>query len=64
MSELIVILNKKGDVLDFYPKVPNISDILAMKPEEVYDDGELIRLRIVTDINEEHKDSAVALHTV
>ncbi|BBG23921.1 hypothetical protein IC006_1219 [Sulfuracidifex tepidarius] len=64
MSELIVILNKKGDILDFYPKVSNISDLLDKKPEEVYDDGELIRMRILTDINEEHKDSAVAVHTV
>ncbi|MCY0850028.1 hypothetical protein [Sulfuracidifex metallicus] len=63
MSELIVILNKKGDILDFYPKVSNISEVLNVKPEEVYDDGELIRLRIVTHTDED-KDNSFILHSV
>jgi len=64
VSEFIVILSKSGDILDFSPKVPNISDVLKTKPEEVYDDGELIRVRIIRDSNEEHKDSTITLHTV
>ncbi|MDT7861414.1 MAG: hypothetical protein RRA45_04280 [Saccharolobus sp.] len=46
MAELIVIMNKKGDILDFSPRNLDISKFLSKKPNEIYDDGELIRLRI------------------
>jgi hypothetical protein len=46
VAELIVIMNKKGDILDFSPRNLDISKFLSKKPNEIYDDGELIRLRI------------------
>jgi len=46
VTELIVIMNKKGDILDFSPRNLDISRFLTRKPSEIYDDGELIRLRI------------------
>ncbi|WP_338600242.1 hypothetical protein V6M85_11585 [Sulfolobus tengchongensis] len=46
MPEVIVIMNKKGDILDFSPRSLDISKFLSKEPNEIYDDGELIRLRI------------------
>ncbi|MEM0015506.1 MAG: hypothetical protein QW550_03655 [Saccharolobus sp.] len=46
MAELIVIMNKNGDILDFSPRNLDITKFLSRKPNEIFDDGELIRLRI------------------
>jgi len=58
VPEVIVIMNKKGDILDFSPRSLDISKFLSKKPNEIYDDGELIRLRI--DI----ANDSLKIHTV
>jgi len=46
VTEVILILNKKGDILDFSPRNVDVRNILNdIKQEEIYDDGELIRVR-------------------
>ncbi|MFP3197428.1 MAG: hypothetical protein RXQ78_03170 [Sulfolobaceae archaeon] len=47
MTEIIIILNKNGDILDFSPRNIDIREISKLKQEEVYDDGELIRIKAV-----------------
>lgn len=47
MTEIIIILNKNGDILDFSPRDIDIREISKLKQEEVYDDGELIRIKAV-----------------
>ncbi|WP_196770264.1 hypothetical protein [Stygiolobus azoricus] len=47
MTEVIIILNKNGDILDFSPRNIDIREISKLKQEEVYDDGELIRIKAV-----------------
>lgn len=44
-TEVIVIFNKNGDILDFSPRSIDFNKLLDLKNEEVYDDGELIRVR-------------------
>ncbi|BFH74401.1 hypothetical protein SJAV_23450 [Sulfurisphaera javensis] len=44
-TEVIVIFNKNGDILDFSPRNINLNDLINMKEKEVYDDGELIRVK-------------------
>ncbi|MDT7872327.1 MULTISPECIES: hypothetical protein [unclassified Stygiolobus] len=47
MTEIIIILNKNGDILDFSPRNIDIREISKLKQEEVYDDGELIRIKAI-----------------
>jgi hypothetical protein len=47
VTEIIIILNKNGDILDFSPRNIDIREISKLKQEEVYDDGELIRIKAV-----------------
>jgi hypothetical protein len=47
VTEIIIILNKNGDILDFSPRDIDIREISKLKQEEVYDDGELIRIKAV-----------------
>ena len=44
-TEVIVIFNKNGDILDFSPRSIDFSKLQYLKREEIYDDGELIRVR-------------------
>ena len=43
--EVIVIYNKNGDILDFSPRSIDLNKLRYLKREEVYDDGELIRVK-------------------
>jgi hypothetical protein len=47
VTEIIIILNKNGDILDFSPRNIDIREISKLKQEEVYDDGELIRIKAI-----------------
>lgn len=47
VTEVIIILNKNGEILDFSPRDVIITDLSKLKQEEVYDDGELIRIKAV-----------------
>ncbi|WP_168065322.1 hypothetical protein [Sulfolobus sp. S-194] len=44
-TEVIVIFNKNGDILDFSPRNIDLNKLLEIKDKEVYDDGELIRVK-------------------
>ena len=44
-TEVIVIYNKNGDILDFSPRSIDFNRLKYLKREEVYDDGELIRVK-------------------
>lgn len=44
MTQVIVILNKKGEILDFSPRnIDPKTFLLNALEKETYDDGELIR---------------------
>lgn len=44
-TEVIVIFNKNGDILDFSPRNVDLGKLINIKDKEVYDDGELIRVK-------------------
>jgi hypothetical protein len=48
VTEVIIIFNKNGEILDFSPRNIDIEKITKnLKEEEIYDDGEMIRVRAI-----------------
>ncbi|WP_174629064.1 hypothetical protein [Metallosphaera tengchongensis] len=52
MSEVILIYNKNGELLDFSPRNIKMRKFSQNDFKEIYDDGELIRIKLNLNPNE------------
>jgi hypothetical protein len=46
MVEVIVIMNREGQILDIAPRWVKMVNLEEVERKEVFDDGELIRLKV------------------